>query len=79
MTINQLNAQDYADDLYSLQQSIDNLLDQIGYEGEEDALADVVKQIEGLAIALGIARKTRQNFLSFLDTQNLEIAPKSQT
>lgn len=32
MTINQLDAQDYADDLYSLQQSIDNLLDQIGYE-----------------------------------------------
>jgi hypothetical protein len=73
----QLDAQDYADDLYSLRQSIDNLLDQIGYEGESEALADVAKQVEGLAITLGITQNIRQNFLNLLGNYNLEITPKS--
>jgi hypothetical protein len=74
----QLDAQDYADDLYSLQKSIDNLLDQIGYEEEAEALADVIKQVEGMAMVFGITQNVRQNFLNSLGNYNLEIAPKSE-
>lgn len=70
---------EHIDDLYSLQKLINKALDcadDIGDHDEDEVLGELTKQIEGMAIALGITQKIREEFFSFVKKNNLELRTK---